>query len=154
MLQGLQRRSGSRLGAALVVLALGGAPALASHAEKEGEHRCQCRHGAAERCECPICARAARKAARAEAEQAPPCHRAQLLAALEKDEPSQPPGPCVKGRCGGAEERAVPVQGVDPFPLPLETVWADPPPRGAPDPWSGAPLAVPAVPETPPPRRA
>jgi hypothetical protein len=145
-----------RLAAAVVALALSGVvPAVEAYAEGEHAHRCQCRHGAGERCSCSACRRAAARARRAELDALPPCHRAAAEEALAREEREGPEGVDVMaGCCGGSEEGGALPGAPDPFvppaPIPFRPeIRAEPVPSGG-----SAPRDVVRAPPTPPPRPA
>lgn len=158
MLARLHRASVSRAAAALLALALSGAPRAAQAVQLEKPHRCQCKHGAGERCSCPVCGKRAREARRKAAHEAPPCHRAQAeqaLAAEEERERHDRDVPCFRGPCGDPGDVPPPTRAsAETFTLP------DPPLIGR----AGTSGAVPApalrdgvgvpAPEPPPPRAA
>lgn len=114
----------SRLAAAVLALALSGAPRLLSDFHARGEHRgarrCQCpRTGGAHECACPTCRRA-ELARVADVDKMPPCHRglARHESAQEAGHKRGLSGPCLTGSCGTPEERISPPSGTDVFTLP------------------------------------
>ena len=104
MLGRLSRKIGARAVAALVALAISGAPRVAAAGRTGREHVCQCRaHGEGHRCACPICAEQARRARRGGIAKLPPCHQKLALAELEREEQgarSDGETPCLKPTCG------------------------------------------------------
>jgi hypothetical protein len=109
----------ARFAAALVALALSGAPhVLAMHAPPE-RHRCSChaQGGAHHECECAICRKEA-LAAQATDESLPPCHRVAARKALSGRAEAGGRGhgaPCIEGTCGREGRLPVLVSGVEPF---------------------------------------
>lgn len=155
MLAALRTSALCRVAAAALALALSGAPRAASALAPEKPHRCQCRHGAGERCTCPVCGKRAAQARRAGLADLPPCHRAaaeQALAAEEEHARRDREVPCIQGDCGAELPSAPPRASTETFTLPE-------PPRpghaGHLDVTSAAPagggVGAPA-PEPPPPR--
>jgi hypothetical protein len=147
----------ARAAAALLALALSGAPRAAVSLAPEKPHRCQCRHGAGERCTCPVCGQRARRAQHAALAELPPCHRAvaaEALAAEDEHERRHREVPCLQGDCGATDPAAPPRASTETFTLP------DPPLLGPAG--SGPPVPAPAArrgvgapaPEPPPPRAA
>lgn len=146
----------SRLGAALVALALTGLPRVATPGQAPGVHRCTCKAHGAHECTCPVCQAAAARAARlADAERLPPCHRAAAIAEAQRQAAGpQASGPCLRGSCGLPEQPRATPAGIEPFLIPIATGIAAPSPAGQPAGQQAAPRAVPREPETPPPRCA
>jgi hypothetical protein len=146
-----------RVLAAVMAVALSGAPRLAVALRPDAEHVCQCRaHGERHRCACPVCARLAREARRGAVEKLPPCHRAMALAELAEEEARDALAtalPCLEPTCGGEEAQAGAPTG-DSYLAPRPPSLA--PPRGAER--LVAPLVreadLPAAPDVPPPKRA
>ncbi len=103
-----------RVIAALVALALSGAPRVyAMHAPAQ-THRCECKaHGAGHECSCAAC----RKPAAVPARTRPSCHPAPAQATRDRDRHGRrsTPGPCVEGTCGGGAFSAVLPGGGEPF---------------------------------------
>jgi hypothetical protein len=143
--------------AALVAVALSGAPRLAASLRPEAEHVCQCRsHGERHRCACPICARLLREARRGAIEKLPPCHRGIAAAELAEEDALDALAatrPCLKPTCGGEDtELLAPPGDVYVAAAPPRL----PPPAGA-EPLAPAPVRAAeaaAVPDVPPPKRA
>jgi hypothetical protein len=163
MLGSLRTSALCRLAAAALALALSGAPRAAAALAPEKPHRCQCRHGAHERCTCPVCGKRALQARRnavaaaaADAD-ATPCERAAAQRALADEEDRARRDrdvPCVQGDCGGDLPAAPPRASVEPFTLPDPPAVGRAAPSGAiPAPASGDGAGAPA-PEPPPPRAA
>jgi hypothetical protein len=121
MLSALRTSAVARAAAALLAVALSGAPRAAEALRPEKPHRCQCRHGAGERCTCPVCAARVRKAKRDALAELPPCHRAgaeRALAAEEAHERRDREAPCVQGDCGSKDPLAPPRASAESFTLP------------------------------------
>lgn len=97
-------RTVPRAMAALVALALSGAPRLAVAVRTGTVHVCQCRaHGDGHRCACPICAEQLRRARRGEIAKLPPCHQKKALEELaqeEERERNEGTLPTLKPTCG------------------------------------------------------
>lgn len=157
MLASLRTSALCRLAAAALALALSGAPRAAAAFAPEKPHRCMCRHGAGERCTCPVCGKRAREARRNALADLPPCHRAvaeQALAAEERHERHEREAPCIQGDCGSEQPAAPPRASVESFTLP------DPPIVGRASPSGVRPAAATSdgagapAPEPPPPRVA
>jgi len=147
----------ARAVAAVVALALSGAPGLAARLRPDAAHVCQCRaHGEKHRCACPICARLLREARRGAVEKLPPCHRGVVLAELAEEEALDALAaarPCLKPTCGGEDtEPAAP--GGDGYVAPAPPSVA--PPSGAESlvARAGREVELPAAPDVPPPKRA
>lgn len=142
----------SRVAAALVALALSGAPGLASLHARGREHRCTCKAGGrAHECACPVCHAAAR---RADEERLPPCHREAARQPAPARSAERAAAPCWTGSCGDREDGGIALSPLDAFTLPAATRLAAPRLSGriAPERPSGHELLL--APETPPPRRA
>jgi len=112
----------ARVSAAILALALTGAPRLAAlHAPPEAHH-CACpasRDGHHE-CTCALCRRAS-LAARASNDALPPCHRAAARDALSDAEKGSREMPCIEGTCGDPVGQVVTVHGGEPYCLPRTT---------------------------------
>jgi hypothetical protein len=146
----------ARLAAALVAVALSGAPSvLALHAPVEG-HRCVCRAHAGEReCDCAIC-RKSWLSAQASDENLPPCHRAAAKGALAraKGAGSRDGAPCLEGTCGNLGHPTMTVAGIEPFCLPGGAAPALAVTRETRPPLAARLHGRARAPETPPPRAA
>ena len=121
MLGSLRTSALCRLAAAALALALSGAPRAVAALAPERPHRCQCRHGAGERCTCPVCGKRARQALRHATHDAPPCQRAAVeraLAAEDEREQRDREVPCLQGDCGGDRATTPPRASVETFTLP------------------------------------
>lgn len=144
----------ARASAALLAVALSGAPrVVALHAPVEGHH-CECKSGAAHHLECAACRRAA-LAARANDAKLPECHRAAARKALGQREPAgAPSAPCLERACGGSGQPALTAGGIEPYLLPAAKAPAfAPSTERTPAPSDGA-RERPLAPETPPPKPA
>ncbi|HEY6002771.1 MAG TPA: hypothetical protein VIV57_07835 [Anaeromyxobacter sp.] len=145
----------ARVSAALLAVALSGAPrVLALHAPLEGHH-CECKSGGQHHLECAACRRAA-LAARSTDAKLPECHRAAARKALAKGEPAggAPNAPCLERACGGSGQPALTAGGTEPYLLPAAKAPAFAPrTERTPAPSDGA-LERPLAPETPPPKPA
>jgi hypothetical protein len=155
MLGSVRAGAFSRALAALVAVALSGAPSLASALRPEPAHVCQCRaHGIAHRCACPICASAVRAARRGALKDLPACHRGAALADLAEEEAHaarEATLTCVEPTCGGAEKLRT-HRGVGLYFLPRPPTLS--PPRGVERLVAVAvrEAEVPSVPDVPPPK--
>lgn len=143
----------ARIAAALVAVALSGAPrVVALHAPPE-RHRCLCRAhaGGDHACDCALCRKAA-IASRASDGTAPPCHRAAAQKELAAETRRPGGAPCLEGTCGSGARPTLTVAGVEAFCLPATGPLVVAAPE-RPVPRCAAPLAERALePETPPPR--
>jgi hypothetical protein len=155
MLGRFPRVRGARALAALVVLAISGAPRLAIAIHPGGEHVCQCRaHSGGERCDCPVCAAQARRAARGAVGKLPPCHQKLALAELDREEEHErglATLPACKPICGFDTPAGSAGSSADSYVLPPAFSLA-PPQRAEPlAPASFDARETPAVPDVPPP---
>jgi hypothetical protein len=145
----------ARVSAALLAVALTGAPRVAAlHAPGEGHH-CECKSGGEHHLECAACRRAA-LAARANDAKLPECHRAAARRALGQREPAggAPSAPCLERACGGSGQPALTAGGTEPYLLPAAKAPAFAPrTERTPAPSDGA-RERPFAPETPPPKPA
>jgi hypothetical protein len=155
MLGSMRSLAVSRVGAALVALALTGVPHLASTGHVGGAHRCSCKAHVDHECTCPICRATALATRLAEAGKLPPCHRGAALAEARGQVPARESAEaCMKGTCGVPEQPRTTPAGIEPFLIPQATALAAPGPTGQPPAAGAVPRAVPREPETPPPRPA
>jgi hypothetical protein len=108
----------ARIAAAIVSVALSGAPRVVAAHAPPAAHRCACRagaNGAAHQCDCAIC-RTAALAAQASDGRLPPCHRAAARRALSRERSAPSPGStCLEGTCGGPGETPRLPAGLEPF---------------------------------------
>jgi hypothetical protein len=146
----------ARASAALLAVALSGAPRVAAlHAPIEGHH-CECRSGGEHHLDCAACRRTA-LAARAGDAKLPECHRAAARKALAEREPAGGApggGPRLERACGGSSQPALTAGGIEPYLLPAAKAPAFAP-RGERTPAAGTGASErPLAPETPPPRPA
>jgi hypothetical protein len=112
----------ARASAALLAVALTGAPrVLAMHAPVEGHH-CECKSNPDHHLECAACRRAA-LSARASDRKVPECHRAAARKALGEQERNDgaPGGSCLERACGGSSQAALTASAVEPYVLPSTT---------------------------------
>lgn len=143
----------ARVAAALVAIALSGAPRVAALHAPAKRHVCTCAHaGDHAQCGCVLCRRAAIAAQASSASGRPCCRSAarQQLAAERR----APAVPCVEGTCGGGAQAPVTFAGVEPFCPPRQPVFAG---RVTAEPIRHAvapPRERAVAPETPPPRSA
>jgi hypothetical protein len=144
-----------RAAAALLAVALSGAPrVVALHAPAEGHH-CECKSNGEHHLECAACRRAA-LAARSSDAKLPECHRAAARRALAQRERAggAPNAPCLERACGGSGQPALTAGGIEPYLLPAAKAPAFAPcTERTPAPSDGA-RERPLVPETPPPKPA
>jgi len=110
----------ARASAAILALALSGAPRIAAlHAPPEAHH-CACPAGkdGHHECSCALCRRAA-LAAKSSNDALPPCHRAAALDALTAADGASREVPCIEGTCGNEDGHGLTVPGGHPFCLPV-----------------------------------
>lgn len=154
MLRAVRTLAPSRLAAAVLALALTGAPGIAGLHAPEAEHRCTCRAEAGvHACACVRCHAAAAAARRASEERAPPCHRA------APSRPVPPPerdgrAPCWTGSCGSPDPAAASPLALEAFLVPAAAALPAPPPAGRVALPAGEGRELPLWPDTPPPRAA
>jgi hypothetical protein len=144
----------ARVGAALLAVALSGAPRVAAlHAPVES-HRCTCAaHGGERACECALCKKAALRA-QASDESAPPCHRLAAKKALaDAGRSGGGDAPCLEGTCGSGIGHAVmTAASLEPFCLPTASSLVPARASEIRRTSGGDAPARALVPETPPPR--
>src|ERR1700694_3236771 len=153
MLSGFHRAGLSRVAAALVSLALTGAPELAAALAPAPAHRCQCARGAGHECSCPHCAAAAGKERAPKDGGLPPCHRFATPTRQAKRSRSATAA-CVSTSCGAPEARLAPRSGIEAFIIPEPPAALLSPPLGDVVGMHHVPCCRREKPETPPPRSA
>lgn len=154
MLLAVPRCLGARALAALVVLAISGAPRLAVAVRTGTAHVCQCKAHGPHRCACPICAEQARRARRSAIEQLPPCHQKLALEELareEENEKSDGAIPCLEPTCGFDQSPGAAPDAPETYVAPRPVNLAPPEPAEPLAPASDAARETPAVPDVPPP---
>jgi hypothetical protein len=144
-----------RVAAAVLVIALSGAPGVAAlHAPAE-HHRCSCKHDVEHECDCGGCRRRSLEA-RASDAASPPCHREGAKKELEAESRTRKPRsePCIDGGCGGEGVPALSFARSEPYlvrPVPVVVVYDRAETFAYPD---AVPHPRVVAPEPPPPRSA
>jgi hypothetical protein len=150
----MRRTVVAQLAAALVSVAMSGAPRVAAAHAPDPVHRCTCPASAgAHACECAMCRHQA-LATLSSDDRLPRCHREMARKALSRERDRSHGAPCLEGTCGASDEAAPPPPAVDPFCPPAS--------RALPRAVRAAPLASSRAagtvrtlePEVPPPRAA
>jgi hypothetical protein len=150
----MRRTAAAQLAAALVSVAISGAPRLAAAHAPAPVHRCTCPASAGRHaCECAMCRQQALAAQSAD-DRLPRCHREVARKELSRERARSRAAPCLEGTCGAIDDTAPLPPALDPFCAPA--------PRALARAGRAAPLATPPAggaarslePDVPPPRPA
>lgn len=153
MLSQVRMAALARIAAALVAVALSGAPRVVALSAPPERHRCTCpvHAGGEHACDCALCHKAA-LASRASDPGLPPCHRAAAQRELTADARNPASAPCIEGTCGSGARPTQTLAGVEVFCLsPSGPAVVVVPERPVPTCAAPAPERA-TEPETPPPR--